>query len=123
MFEIIVDDTALPLPDKDGYSFTPQHIWSQNAGRATSTGTFVGDIVAKKYTVTLKYSVLTAADLSLLWAIANGDAPFHLCRFPIIHPDRGRYYYMADPTFTARICDHRTGAMRYTGVTVEFIQK
>lgn len=123
MFEIIVDGVALPVPAREGYRFTAQKIWSQNAGRSTSTGDFVGDIITKKYTVTLQYDSLTEAAFSVLWTLADSTAAFHSCRFPVIHPRYARQYYMAEPTFTAKVQDPKTGETQYTGVTVEFIQK
>lgn len=120
--ELIVNDIPLPVPDADGFRFTAQKIWSQNAGRNTATGDFSGDLIAKKYTVQLTYSTLTEAEFAVLSGFSESMTPFLRCRFPM-HANAEKLYYMPEPTYTLRRRDARTGEYLYSGVQIEFIQK
>lgn len=75
------DITALIA--KNGLSFTAETIWSQNTGRSTSTGTMVGDIIAVKYTVRIKFRRLRDEEFRTVWNLVAGTTPFHQLDFPV----------------------------------------
>lgn len=122
--EFIVDGIKLPTPSEDGFAVTPNKIWSSNAGRNSSTGRFVGDVIAVKYTVTLTYKHLADAQMQLLWNITSDAAAWHTLIFPLNDGSvRKMICYIADPTYTMRKFDMRKKTAVYTGVTVEMIEQ
>lgn len=52
-----INGVVMPTPD-EGVTLGKEPIWSSNAGR-TSSGYYVGDIVAEKRTVSFNFSFLT----------------------------------------------------------------
>ena len=59
------DGVAMPPPAKEGINETDQLIWSSNAGRAAN-GTFVGDIIATKKTLSITWNQMTYDRLALI---------------------------------------------------------
>lgn len=122
--EFIVDGITLPTPSADGFAITPNRIWSSNAGRNSSTGRFVGDVIAVKYTVTLTYEYLDDAQMQLLWSITSGAEPWHTLIFPLNDGSTRKITcYIADPTYTMRRFDMRRKTAFYSGVTIEMIEQ
>ena len=60
---ITVGGTALPSPVE--LTVSDEIIWSANTGRAAS-GLMVGDVVAEKRTLAIRWGVLTKAELDLI---------------------------------------------------------
>ena len=69
----------MPVPYSMGYS--ENKIWSENAGRSTSTGTSVGDIVTIKRKLVLKWQYQTGTDIAAIksW-VSNVNLPFFQVR-------------------------------------------
>lgn len=64
-YNLYFDDVAMPAPAKEGISESDQLIWSSNAGR-TANGTFVGDIIATKKTLSITWNQMTYDQLALI---------------------------------------------------------
>ncbi len=119
----VLDDQQLPTPAADGYTITPNHIWSANAGRNSSTGKFTGDIIAVKHTVTLTYAALSQAEMQLLWDIQSGLQPWHILQYTQFDGTRRvMTCYIADVSYTMRRFDLRTQRPCFAGVTLEMIE-
>jgi len=122
--EFKLDGNKLPTPAKDGYIVTHNRIWSSNAGRNSSTGRFVGDIIAVKYTVKLNYEMLSDEQMQVLWNASSGIEPWHDLEFPLTS---GAVHtitcYIADVTYTMRRFDTKQKKAFYSGVVVEFIEQ
>lgn len=58
-----IGDIMLPSPTD--FSVSYEIIWSSNTGRVAN-GTMVGDIVARKRTLSVKWSVLTSAEFEII---------------------------------------------------------
>ena len=121
--ELILDGIRLPTPAKDGIVITPNHIWSQNAGRNTATGRMVGDIIAVKYTVTVTYALLTDEEMQLIFDLLSGADPWHTLRFAVGGKMRSMICYAADVSYSMRRFDLRQNRALYNGVTLEFIEQ
>lgn len=69
----------MPIPYSVGYS--QNKIWSENAGRGTSTGASVGDIVTIKRKLVIKWQYRSGAEIALLnsW-VSNRNIPFFQVR-------------------------------------------
>jgi len=73
---IQANGVVLPSPVEIGTS--EEIIWSANTGRST-TGLMVGDVVAEKRTLNIRWGVLTAAEYdSIRSNIRSGFHPFTL---------------------------------------------
>ena len=64
-YNLYFDGVAMPPPAKEGINETDQLIWSSNAGR-TANGTFVGDIIATKKTLSITWNQMTYDRLALI---------------------------------------------------------
>ena len=122
--EFILDGVALPVPARSGVSITPNRLWSSNAGRNSSTGKFVGDIVAVKFTVALTYETLADDEMQLLWDLTAAPAPWHTLIFPMNDgSERKMTCYISDPSYVLRRFDMRSKKAYYDGVTIEMIEQ
>lgn len=125
--EVILDGTDLTaLLAEDGLQFTAEKIWSQNAGRSTSTGEFSGDLIAVKYTVTLSFNRLRESEFRSIWNIVSGLTAFHTLRFPV--PNGNANYmvircYSVSPTGKLRKWRKTEGETIYDGFTLECVGK
>lgn len=73
---ITANGVTLPSPEEIGTS--EEIIWSSNTGRST-TGLMIGDVVAEKRTLNIRWGVLTAAEYDTVRAnIRSGFHPFTL---------------------------------------------
>lgn len=63
MVSISVSGAALPSPDE--LRVSNEIIWSSNTGR-TASGLMVGDAIAEKQTLAIRWGVLTKAQLSTI---------------------------------------------------------
>lgn len=122
----LLDGEVLPPLAKDGFTFSFEPIWSQNAGRSTSTGEMVGDIVAVKYTARLTFNRLSAEEFASVFAIVSSSEAFHTLEFP--HPSAPNvrktircYFAPTGASFQAWYAADRTGY--YDGLTLECIEK
>jgi hypothetical protein len=50
------------LPEPSTISSSDEIIWSKNAGRSSETGTMLGDVVAEKKTLDIKWEYITAKE-------------------------------------------------------------
>lgn len=122
--EYILDGIKLPTPGKSGAAVTVNRIWSSNAGRNSSTGLFIGDIIARKYTVALTYETLTQDEMQILWNVTSTAEPWHTLVFPLNDGSiRSITCYTADVTYTIRRFDLRSRKVYYDGVTLEMIEQ
>lgn len=64
-YNLYFDNVKMPAPAKEGISESDQLIWSSNAGR-TANGTFVGDIIATKKTLSITWNQMTYDELALI---------------------------------------------------------
>lgn len=124
-YNLYIDNVKMPPPAKEGISEADQLIWSSNAGR-TANGTFVGDIIATKKTLSITWNQMSYDDFA---TIKN-----HLSR--IGHPFITVKYWACDSkreekrkTFTGYTEGSTGTIVTYTpsgkiaGVTVNIIEK
>lgn len=65
------------LPEPSSISSSDEIIWSKNAGRSSETGKMLGDVVAEKKTVDIKWEYITAAEAKLIKnTLVAGFFPF-----------------------------------------------
>lgn len=121
MAALEIDGKAMPDPAiNGGFSFSPEKIWSKNAGR-TSNGTMTGDVVACKMTLKIKWNYLTGAQIAQIDAAIT--PAFFTVKYhdPRTNKDVTKRMYAGTPTYP--LYDLRDGTYRYTGVGVDLIEK
>lgn len=122
--EFILDGITLPSPVRSGAVITPNRLWSSNAGRNSSTGRFVGDIIAIKYTVKLTYETLSEEEMQIIWDLTQAEDPWHTLQFPLVGGAvKTMTCYIADADYTLRRFDMRQKKPYYDGVTLEMIEQ
>ncbi len=121
--EFILDGIALPTPPRSGAAITANRLWSSNAGRNSSTGRFVGDVIAIKHTVVLTYETLTEEEMQRLWNFTSTLQAWHTLTFPLNNGTKTVTCYISDPTYTLRRFDMREKKAYYDGVTFEMIEQ
>ena len=114
---------TLPTPAEDGVKFTPERIWSQNAGRSSTTGLFVGDVIAVKRTVTISYASLTEPEVQTLLSLTDTSTPFWILDFPYGAHQRRIHCYVAPVTYTVRRWCPERKMYLYSDVMLEFIER
>lgn len=124
MFQIKkLDDsswTTLPEPAKEGITITDEPIWAGNTGR-NCNGKMIGDIVAWKTTVNVKWASLSFANAKTIRDKIVGAGPF----FKI------KYYDFSTSTLTEKTvyCSNIPRLMyslakpKFLGVEVTFIEQ
>lgn len=119
-YKLIINGYTPPPPDAEGYVVTENKIWSKNTGR-TATGLMVGDIIAKKYSLSLTWSDLDGETVKLIDEAIN-SIPFFRVTFS---NQRGeeltRDFYSDDPQYTKKL--YRGGKLHYPGYTVTLTEK
>lgn len=123
MTENYTEVCVLPMPSEGGVQFTPERIWSQNAGRSSSTGKFVGDVICVKYTVTLTYDKLTEDQVQPLLQLTDTPTAFWRLEFPRNGNTRNIECYIAPPTYTVKRWNPELEIYEYMDVVLEFIQR
>lgn len=121
--ELILDGVRLPPPGRSGYVVTPNRLWSENAGRSSATGKFIGDIIAVKFSVSVTWERLTDEEMQLLFGFSASTAPWHTLEFTFGGRRRKINCYIADCSYTMRRFDMREGIPIYDGVTFELIEQ
>lgn len=120
---LTLDSIDLPVPAQSGISVTANRLWSENAGRNTATGKFVGDIIAMKHTVIVTYEHLTEEEMQLLFDLTANLQPWHELIFPLKGGTKKISCYVADPTYVMKKYNVRERKTYYDGVTLEFIER
>lgn len=120
--KLVIDGVQVPHATKEGYSITPNKVWSKNAGRS-GNGTMLGDIVAIKYTVRQKIDRMTQAELTPITNAIDSTRAFHTATYM---NSRGEYvtgtFYSADVTYTVEKYDKK-GNPIYKDIQIELIEQ
>lgn len=119
---IYVDGTPLPVPPKDGVSMSREPIWSSNAGR-TADCTFVGDIRAWKWNISISWGKLSLDDVAVIrGAFSTLNEPYFNITFTddagIRHTDVK--CYSTSPKGTVQVYQDETGYV--SGVSVDIVE-
>ena len=114
-----LDGVAMPTPSK--LTITKNKVWSKNTGRS-STGTFIGDIVAIKDKLQSEWKTMSQENSALLDSIVENTS----IRVKYVDPSdsKGRtvekVMYANDPSYP--VYSYVDGFSRYTGVGVNLIE-
>lgn len=120
--DLSINGVAMPEPALEGVTIAPEKIWSANTGRAAS-GKMLGDVVAIKHTIKIRWPPLTPAQVAVIEAaVSNAEAPF----VPISYTDmRGnqvtRTVYFGTPSYT--LYSLADGRQWIADVTVDAIEQ
>ncbi len=122
MASLYLDGKQMPEPALKGITVTKEKIWSKNAGRS-STGLFIGDIVAHKYKIQITWPPLTQAQTALIDEVIS-KASFE-AKFIDPASTTGefvtRIVYAGTPTYP--VYSYANGLPRYVGVGVNLIER
>lgn len=118
--ELKIGGKSLPAFAEDGYSVTRNRIWSKNTKR-TSSGKMVGDIIARKYTISISWNDLTQAQVSLIAKAIDTSAFFSVEFADEYGNKRTAQFYSADPTYPVHVV--RNGGALYSEVSIEIIER
>lgn len=103
------------------YAVKKNKIWSKNTGRSAS-GRMLGDIIAVKYTVAVKWEELSQSEVQELEKALSAK-PF----FPVTFIDEkgaevsDKTFYSADMQYSSKF--YRNGKAFYLGVSIELIEQ
>lgn len=118
--QITVGNVTLPVFARDGYTVKRNKIWSKNTKR-TASGAMVGDIIARKYTISGKWNDLTQAEVSKIATAIDTDA-FFTVKFPDEYGvEKTAQFYSADPEYPVHVIQN--GKALYSEVSIELIEK
>ncbi|MDO5125331.1 MAG: hypothetical protein Q4D35_03025 [Ruminococcus sp.] len=123
--DIWIDGVKLPPADMGGIHVTPQTIWSQNAGRNSTTAKFSGDIKAVKYDITYSKSYATQEEFELIDSLVNNLVGIHSVRL-CIRPSQGyvtKNFYIGSGTFSYTISRCKNGKTHYENLSFEMIEQ
>lgn len=99
--ELTINGVTMPTPALEGVTISTEKVWSANTGR-TASGKMVGDIIARKTTIKIKWPVLTMEQAAVIeQAVSDSDRPF----VPISYVDMcgsrvEKTVYFGTPTYT-----------------------
>jgi hypothetical protein len=98
--DLYIGGVKMPTPALNGVTISREKIWSQATGR-TASGKMVGNKIAQKYTLKLKWPPLTMEDAAKIQNAVSGDDDF----FPVKFTDAGGVTrtitcYAGTPTYT-----------------------
>ncbi len=120
-YNLYFDNVKMPAPAKEGIAETDQLIWSSNAGR-TANGTFVGDIIATKKTLTINWNQMTYDQLALIRSnISRIGHPFITVKYQ--SSDGQQKIFTGYTEGSTSIIVTYTPSGKIAGVTVNIIEK
>ena len=112
---------AMPDPALNGFTVSPEKIWSKKTGRAAN-GEMLGDVVAIKNTISIKWPPLTHAETALI------DGYCSLAFFNVTYSDPRAgganttiTVYAGAPSYP--VYTYVNGIKTYHGVAVDLVQK
>lgn len=115
----------MPDPALNGITITKEKIWSKNAGRGTA-GKMMGDIVAVKYKIQIKWPILSQEETALVDGVLSDESkPFFDMKFKDPKSKTGNYVtktvYAGTPTYP--VYSYVDGLPRYVGVAVDLVEQ
>lgn len=114
-----LDGVAMPTPSK--LTITKNKVWSKNTGRS-STGAFIGDIVAVKDKLQIEWKTMDQKNGALLDSIVA--KPSFTVKYIDPSDSDGKVVekkmYSNDPSYP--VYSYAKGLTRYTGVGVNLIE-
>ena len=120
-YNLYFDGVAMPPPAKEGINETDQLIWSSNAGR-TANGTFVGDIIATKKTLSITWNQMTYEQLALIQShISRMHHPFIVVKYRAANGQQKTFTGYTEGSTGTIVTYTPTG--KIAGVTVNIIEK
>lgn len=120
------EGTEMPDPALNGITITKDKIWSKNAGRSSESGKMMGDIVAIKYKIQIKWPVLSQEKSALVDDyISNMESAFFKIKFIDPKSKTGEFVekdvYAGTPTYP--VYSYVEGYPRYVGVAVDLVEQ
>lgn len=120
MARFVLGGTVMPMPSV--LTIKPEKIWSKNAGR-TSTGKFVGDVIAIKHTLHAEWKTLSQSQGSTLYNLCDGD----FVTVTYVDPksssgaEKTITCYVDGPSYN--VYSYVDGYPRYTGVAIDLVEQ
>lgn len=113
-----IDGVVMPEPALNGLTIKHEKIWSSNTKRA-SDGTMVGDIIARKMTLSIKWPILSAEEVAKIDKAIY--PPFFSVYFKNPHTNNyeTKKFYAGTPTYPV----YSYALNKYTGVAVDLIEQ
>ena len=120
---ITIDGVQMPPMKESGLVKIPHKLWGSNSGRSSSTGRFVGDLVAIKWELQLTWENITDDEFAIIDAAVNTLNPFMSVTFC---PDAStgyitRSFYANDPQYPVKVW--RGNKTVYGTVTVNLVEQ
>lgn len=120
--DVYIDGVKLPTCAEGGISVTLNKLYANNAGRSTTTGEFIGDIVALKYDVNLTWLPLYEDEMNTLLSLADTAQVEHTVKMMF----NGKTYeerecYIADFTRVTKI-QTLSGILAYENPTMHIVE-
>lgn len=119
-YTLIINGYTPPPCDKEGYTVTENKIWSKNTGR-TASGLMVGDIIAKKYSVSVTWSNLDEETAGKIHSAISEKAFFDVTFLNQKGERLTKTFYSDDPVYTKKL--YIGGKVYYASFTVILTEK
>lgn len=120
-YNLYFDNVKMPAPAKEGINESDQLIWSSNAGR-TANGTFVGDIIATKKTLSITWNRMSYDQLALIQShISRIHYPFITVKYRSINGQQKIFTGYTEGSTGIIVKYSTTGEI--AGVTLNIIEK
>lgn len=120
MARFVIDGTVLPMPSV--LQIKPEKVWSKNAGR-TSSGKFVGDVIATKHTLHVEWRTLTQAQGAQLYDLSHKDfvSVTYVDPSSSTGAEKTITCYVDGPSYS--VYSYVNGLPRYTGTAIDLVQQ
>ena len=119
---VYINNVEMPVPALNGISIADEPIWSSKTGRNTS-GKMIGDIVARKTTISISWPPLTFTQAALIRDTIKNAGAF----FPLQYYDTNASTRVTKTVYAGNV--PRTlyslapGKRLIYGITVQFIEQ
>lgn len=119
--DLTIGGVKMPTPAVEGLSISREKIWSANTGR-TGSGRMVGSIVAIKTKVSIRWPVLTMAQVRTIEnAVSSGAEFLTLSYTDMTGTTKSLSGYFGAPSYT--IYSYAQGVQWVKDVSVDFIER
>lgn len=113
-----INNVRMPEPALNGLKISKEKIWSKNTGRVSS-GEMVGDVVARKITLSIQWPRLTEEQVAIIDKAIDPAFVSVYFKNPNTNKYETRTFYAGTPTYP--VYSYALG--KYEGVAVDLVEK
>lgn len=120
--DVFIGDVKLPTCSEGGITVTRNKLYADNSGRSSTTGDFIGDIVARKFDVNLSWDMLRETDFNKVCEFADSDTVEHQVKMRFDGKnEETRTCYIGDMARTIKK-QRIDGVLIYENITMHIVE-